>query len=550
MDADGEARSIEARRKRALVFGIVVASALISGLLRLPYLSVPLERDEGEYAYIAQRLAHGDVVYRDAFDQKPPGIFAAYRVAFALFGASVEGIHLFLHVWTVLSALALFLLVRDLAGSLAAAFAVLALGIWTADPRIVALAANTEMFMIFPLLASTLCLVRALADGGARWWIACGAAAAAACWFKQVAATQLVFVLGAALWGPGVGGASRAISRTLRAWGLLGAGVALFSVPVLGVLAWSGAFGAFLDAVLLHNFAYSSSLTPGEGWARLRGALTHQAPSFWVLWLLAAPALCWPGLTGRRTWAVLAGFFVSSALGTCIGFYFRPHYFVQVLPALCGSAGIGLGVLAGRFLVGARPTLAWLAVCCAVAAVATPPLLANRDTHWAGSPTAIARRIYGINPFPEALRIGEHIRRTSEPDESVYIVGSEPEILFYAERRSATRYIFFYPLTGSLPGVLDRQREVVAEIERSRPRYVVWVNLTTSLPVGHHTERHVFEATAALLAREYELEFVAHPVDADSEYQFSYGAEGRWLLRAAGARAGETPWIAVYRRTS
>ena len=69
-------------------------AALAFALLRIPYVSVPLERDEGEYAYIAQRSTHGEVPYRDAFDQKPPGVFLAYRGAFALFGQSIEGIHL------------------------------------------------------------------------------------------------------------------------------------------------------------------------------------------------------------------------------------------------------------------------------------------------------------------------------------------------------------------------------------------------------------------------------------------------------------------------
>src|SRR2546423_10451642 len=68
----------------------VVAVAL---LLRWPLASIPLERDEGEYAYIAQRWLRGDVPYRDAFDQKPPGAFAAYAVTFGLLGESIGAIH-------------------------------------------------------------------------------------------------------------------------------------------------------------------------------------------------------------------------------------------------------------------------------------------------------------------------------------------------------------------------------------------------------------------------------------------------------------------------
>jgi len=65
-----------------------VVLALSIGLLviaiRAPLMDLPLERDEGGYAYIAWRMTLGETPYLDWFDQKPPGIFAAYRVALSL----------------------------------------------------------------------------------------------------------------------------------------------------------------------------------------------------------------------------------------------------------------------------------------------------------------------------------------------------------------------------------------------------------------------------------------------------------------------------------
>src|SRR5262249_42370580 len=60
--------------------GELLGLLLISGLalmLRWPIAAIPLERDEGEYAYIAQRWLAGEVPYKGSFDQKPPGVFAA-----------------------------------------------------------------------------------------------------------------------------------------------------------------------------------------------------------------------------------------------------------------------------------------------------------------------------------------------------------------------------------------------------------------------------------------------------------------------------------------
>ena len=42
--------------------------------------------EPGGGGYVAQRMLHGELPYRDIFDQKPPGVFVAYLLAFGVFG--------------------------------------------------------------------------------------------------------------------------------------------------------------------------------------------------------------------------------------------------------------------------------------------------------------------------------------------------------------------------------------------------------------------------------------------------------------------------------
>ena len=49
-------------------------------------------------------------------------------------------------------------------------------------------------------------------------------------------------------------------------------------------------------------------------------------------------------------------------------------------------------------------------------------------------------------------------------------MGSEPEIYFYAQRRSATGYIYTYALMEPQPNALKMQREMMREIEAVQPR--------------------------------------------------------------------------------
>lgn len=536
---------------------VLVAALVLFAVLRAPYFSVPLERDEGEYAYIAQRMLAGEPPYTSAFDQKPPAVFLVYALAFSLFGQSIEAVRGLLHLWTLGSLVLLHVFVRRLAGALAAAFAALAFAISSTDPGIFATAANTEIFLLLPVLGSMVCLSRALERPRAiAGFAACGALAGAACWFKPVAAVHALFLAIAAAvaaWrlpvGERLGGVARA------ELGLV-VGAAAVSAPFVVFLVASGAWGAFVDAVVVHNLAYSTSLDAATGARVLAFMLAHQAPGFGVLWLLAGAALVLPSGASPGSRALLAGFAASSAAAISIGFHYRFHYFVQLLPPLCALAGISAAALAkgaagalGRAGAAAAPA-AWAGTAVAVAAVAVPPIAASWPVLRAGPPEAVSRAIYGMNPFPESLAIADYIERTSEPGETVYVVGSEPQILFYARRRSATRYIFFYPLTGPYPDALDRQRELVAEVRASRPRYVVWVELQSSLLLRDDTERTVFEASARLLEREYALELVARPRDDGSGFELLYGGEARRAFRAAQARGEPLAWVAVYRRTT
>mgnify|MGYP003299295094 CR=1 FL=1 len=73
-------------------------------------------------------------------------------------------------------------------------------------------------------------------------------------------------------------------------------------------------------------------------------------------------------------------------------------------------------------------------------------------------PLFACRSMYGANPFPEALKIAEYLRNHSSPAARIAVLGSEPEIYFYAARHSATGYIYMYPLMEPQP-FAERMRD-------------------------------------------------------------------------------------------
>jgi hypothetical protein len=62
--------------------------------VRVRLLPVPLERDEGEFAYAGQLILQGIPPYQLVYNVKLPGIYAAYALLMAVFGQTPSGIHL------------------------------------------------------------------------------------------------------------------------------------------------------------------------------------------------------------------------------------------------------------------------------------------------------------------------------------------------------------------------------------------------------------------------------------------------------------------------
>ena len=78
------------KRPRFWPWLIVFAVVLLSSLIRFRLLEMPLERDEGEYAYAGQLILQGIPPYELAWNLKLPGTYYAYAVGMAIFGQTVS----------------------------------------------------------------------------------------------------------------------------------------------------------------------------------------------------------------------------------------------------------------------------------------------------------------------------------------------------------------------------------------------------------------------------------------------------------------------------
>src|SRR3954469_16746740 len=99
-------------RNRAWIF--VGVTILLVFRIRVSLPQMPLERDEGEYAYAGQLILQGVPPYKDAYNMKLPGTYAAYALLMAVFGQSASGIHIGLAFINAASIVLIFLIGRKI----------------------------------------------------------------------------------------------------------------------------------------------------------------------------------------------------------------------------------------------------------------------------------------------------------------------------------------------------------------------------------------------------------------------------------------------------
>ena len=135
-----------------IVFTLVVA-------IRIRLLGIPLERDEGEYAYAGQLILQGIPPYKLAYNMKFPGTYAAYALIMSIFGQTIAGIHLGLLLINAATIVLIFFLGRQLVNSTVGLAAAMSYAVLSVGPGVLGFAGHATHFVVLPVLGGTLLLL-------------------------------------------------------------------------------------------------------------------------------------------------------------------------------------------------------------------------------------------------------------------------------------------------------------------------------------------------------------------------------------------------------
>jgi hypothetical protein len=299
-------------------------------------------------------------------------------------------------------------------------------------------------------------------------------------------------------------------------WRKFLAGAMVFALggilPYAGTCLWlwrAGVFGRFWFWTVVYS-RYLAGQIPFEVGSQLFWqSFLDIAAANWPLEIVALLGALLVGLTKKADnirW-FLFGYFAFSLLSICPGNYFRPHYFILLLPAVAifsGVAGSWMMALAGRPVANEgssgsrRGPLPWPAPVLLLMTAGGLVIGQQWDFFFVCAPAEASRQVYDGEPFVESSVIAAYLNRHSTPEQRVAVFGSEPELYFYARRRSASGHIYTYPLLEEHPFALMLQREMCREIEAAKPELFVMVHMRKSLWMAAST---IDRSTAAWLTR-------------------------------------------------
>lgn len=539
----------EATPKRPVTLVTYILLALVLAVVvsvRIRLLSVPLERDEGEFAYMGQLLLKGIPPFTHAYTMKLPGVSVAYALFLFLFGQTPAAIHLGLLIVNGASIFLVYLLAGRLLDRNAARLSCASYAVMSLSTGVLGLFAHATHFAVLFSLAGFLVLLRSLDSRRTAPLIISGLCFGLAVTMKQHAAVLAFFAL--AYYGWRAGRDSPGDKRSA----VVGSSLLLLGtvVPYVLLLIWvarTGTFNEFWFWTVQYAREYASGHSLGqtflsglESFVSTFSDVVAAQPLLWLLAMGGGGLLC--TRHGRCADKVFVfGLLLFSFLSICPGLVFRSHYFVLILPAaaiLIGAAVHSAGVfLSSPTGAGYRQFIPHALVMIAISF----GIFHEREHFFTLTPLEVSRATHGHNPFSEALQVARYLKDHTTPSDRIAVLGSEPEIYFYADRLSATGYIYMYGLMEDQPHAERMQRQMIREIEQARPKYIVAVNVDFSWLVRPASQRVVLDWGERYVRDLYDVAGVIDIVDFNT-------TRYAWDGAAAGATPGPGSSLTVFKR--
>ena len=530
-------------RSRAWLYG-TLGLVFLRALPNLRYL---IGRDQATYCVIGQGLLHGKLLYRDLWDNKPPGIFYIYALIVKIFGPVMWSVGVVDILWLLAISCCIFYFARRYFGIAGAVLAVIFYACRHCRGGYLH-AAQAETFLMLCVFAAWFlirgrdpspALVPSPQGRGRGWSVrvarysAVGLILGVAFWLKYNAVAFFPFVALLPFVDFRELDYGFARLRLLIPWKdwfgrmlIVAAGFVFTVTAVLVYFRVSGAWPAMKEVQF-------------EALPRYGAMVFHWSPYFvyWCLrqtqlhmgvWWEVMPALtllvAWRcrelGRIAPLTLLALAGYICTAMQGR-----FHPYYFETCYPFFAMFwAYVSVKTYEGflqvqRIFVQRGWALArgllWVVFASLIVSLLPEESVRivqqyNLAADWWRDPESSYKSYFWQLPadkMGEQLRVVDYLKTNSQPQDEVYVWGTAPLINFLPQRENPSRFVSNLGLMSTWAPESWRQ-ELVRTLEAKRPRYVVVErdDMASSLTftwMDSEQYLQVYPALAGLLRRQY-----------------------------------------------
>ena len=225
------------------------------------------------------------------------------------------------------------------------------------------------------------------------------------------------------------------------------------------------------------------------------------------------------------------------------GNYFFGHYWIMVLPGVSILAGITFFAITSTIktrmnIKSLAPQYIYLSVFLLITFF---HVLKLNSYYFKPDYFKILRSSYGENPFPESMEIANYINANIKPNDQIVLIGSEPQLYFYTKKECPSRHAYFGALVDDIPEHKQWQREFAADIEKAKPRYIVYFNHSFSLNVQYNTDNFIFDWADKYINENYKR--VALVVMTEGQKSFYF-----WNTSLGNYKPKDKNSISIYER--
>lgn len=422
-------------------FSIFLILSLFILLYRLPYIYVPLDRDEGGYSYLGWLWTTGKAIpYLQSYDHKFPPVFLVYGLTSLLGGNNFISIRIMSFVYFFLIFTIFYFLCLKLTSRPASFLATFLMVIYLSSIRLQGGHFNTEMLYILPLIFFTLLVWKLKTENRINFVSVAilGLLGSLTSLFKPVA---ILTVGGILIWLLCFYKHSRI---NLVIYLIVG-----FLLPIILILLYFYQYHAIpslIENLVYYNQLYNRaglkiltlSTQDGGGFLAIINWLKMLPPVIQPLFILSIAILFKYRKSKTYLWWIGLIHVSSSWLGAKLGGTREfSHYY---LPMVLGLSFSSL-LLFDRLINKQKGVVAILITLFLTGWVVLPEFQVLR-----GGSLAILRGEFGGEGdwFYDATKVSSWILNNTDKEDSLLVWANEPEIYFYSHRKSLTEHINFY----------------------------------------------------------------------------------------------------------